>query len=158
MSGERTQKLFIILVLSCCALSIGAWAGGSWLDPCVPEEMHWGPKQWRDYIRKGQQAVHDAYAKAMDAENQRRESVMRRVSVIRPQKDAFGDPMYTTYGPRAYVGTPNYVGPRYASSFERPGRSLHFQTSARVSDPSVYVPGAPARSDVVLKPTAARPY
>lgn len=44
----------------------------------------------------------------------------KKVSVVRPVKDKYGDPMYTWYGPLAVeAGTPMYDGPRYAASFDR---------------------------------------
>ncbi|MBX7245872.1 MAG: hypothetical protein K1X53_10260 [Candidatus Sumerlaeaceae bacterium] len=39
---------------------------------------------------------------------------------VKPVKDQYGDPMYTYWGPRAYVGTPLYAGPNYPASFDRP--------------------------------------
>ncbi len=44
----------------------------------------------------------------------------KKVSVVRPVKDKYGDPMYTWYGPLPVEkGTPMYDGPRYAASFDR---------------------------------------
>jgi hypothetical protein len=158
MSGKQSFSRAIFLALALLALCCNVLAGGGGSNPCEPEELHWTPKAWRKYMQKGQQVVHDAYAKAADIENQRREAMQRQISLIGPQKNQYGDPMYAAYGPRAYVGTPQYVGPRYASSFEWRIPAYSFQSSPQVGDPSVYVPSAPARSDVVLKPSAARPY
>ncbi len=44
----------------------------------------------------------------------------KKVSVVRPVQDKYGDPMYTWYGPLAVEpGTPMYDGPRYGASFDR---------------------------------------
>lgn len=141
----------IILSLVFLAATVGVFAGGAQSSSCEPEELRWTARDWREYMRKGQQAVRDAYQKARELEDQRRESILKKVSVIRWEKDAYGDPMYVRYGPRAYVGTPQYVGPAYASSFVARAPSYSFRTESRLPDSSAYVPSAPARSDVVLR-------
>lgn len=134
------------------------WGGGVASSPCTPEELHWKARDWHAYMCKGQQAVRDAYRKVEEIENEQREALRRKVSVVPWEKDRYGDPMYVRYGPRAYEGTPQYVGPRYVSSFHPRTPTYTFRTQPQVADPSVYVPSAPARSDVVLRPGAARSY
>ena len=78
----------------------------------------------REHARNVIDAINDC-RKVQDEIRQRaNEGYSKLVEPIGPNKDRFGDPMYTFYGPRAYVGTPSYVGPRYAASFERPGPPL----------------------------------
>lgn len=151
MSQRSSIVREVVLPLLLMSLTIGVFAGGAQSSSCEPEELRWTARDWREYMRKGQQTIRDAYQKVRELEDQRRESLLKKVSVIRWEKDAYGDPMYVRYGPRAYAGTPQYVGPAYASSFVARAPSYSFRTESRLPDSSTYVPSAPARSDVVLR-------
>jgi hypothetical protein len=78
----------------------------------------------REHNRQVVDALSDCRKVAEEINERAATRYSKIVEPIGPKKDKFGDPMYTFYGPRAYVGTPSYVGPRYPASFERPGPAL----------------------------------
>ncbi len=145
-------------VVAMCSVVSAVMGGGPGAAPCQPEEMRWNARQWCEYMKKGQETVRNAYREVERIEAERAEARRNQVKILPRQKDRFGDPMYVTYGQRAYAGTPEYVGPRYASSFEPLSPRFPYQTDVLRPISSIYVPSAPAKSDVVLKPSASRPY
>ena len=150
------------VVMTLCVACLGiAQAGGISRNPCEPEELRWTARDWQKHFRQGQKAVHDAYAKVEDIEAQRRESFVSKVRVIEREKDEYGDPLYVRYGPRAYADTPCYGGPAYTASFE-PRQVMSgtptYRSLPQIIESSGYVPSAPARSDVLLKPGASFSY
>jgi hypothetical protein len=158
MRAVVTTCRVILSLAAVWSVSLVVCAGGAASSRCEPEEMRWTPRQWRDYMCRGQETVRAAYSEAARMEAERRAQATQNVRVIGREKDRFGDPMYVRYGPRAYAGTPDYIGPRYASSFEPVAPACAYESEPRRADPSIYVPTAPARSDTLLKPSAARPY
>lgn len=74
-------------------------------------------------------------------------------------KDRHGDPMYSHYGPRAYAGSPNYVGPSYASSFMRSEAVTTTNSEARQYYRGAYShPGLHATGDTRLGVGATHSY
>lgn len=74
----------------------------------------------REHARLVADAIRESH-RIMEEVNEREATKYNKLTApVGPVKDRFGDPMYTYYGPRAYVGTPLYSGPRYAASFDRP--------------------------------------
>lgn len=152
-----TNRRYMCSALFAVCFSV-AWAGGGTTQGCEPEELHWTAQQWFAHWKAGQRAVAQAYEKAAQLENQRRERVQAQVRVVERRKDAFGDPMYVVYGPRAYAGTPCYQGPREVSSFEPRPTDYTFRTSPQTAVAAVAAPSVPARSDLVLQAGASFSY
>lgn len=94
------------------------------------------------------------------AAQERLEKRAKKVTVVRPVQDKFGDPMYTWYGPLPVKkGTPFYDGPRYAASFDRgyeqPVPDSNYRGYARGSFSQ---PGLISRTDTVLGVAANSSY
>lgn len=83
----------------------------------------------------------------------------RQTSVALPCKDAYGDPMYTHFGPRAYADSPMYSGPTYTASFDRVAAARIPDSTYRGLFRGVYShPQISARTDVSLQPGATHSY
>lgn len=94
------------------------------------------------------------------AARERLEKRAKKVTVVRPVQDKFGDPMYTWYGPLPVEkGTPFYDGPRYAASFDRgyeqpvPDSNYRGYARGRFSQPGII-----SHTDTVLGVAANSSY
>lgn len=148
--------------VSLACLLMGAvlpgWGGGE-VRSTPDTDQRWSARQWHRYVAESQKAVREAYAKAAEAEEQRRAELFKNVHIRPVVKDQFGDPIYVDYGPRAYANTPCYNGPRLVGAFERtspPNRHVK-AVGLQTLKPDL-PPAVPAHIDTVLKPSASHSY
>lgn len=133
-----TKSYFIPLILAAFTLSLSpAHAGGEMSESSSNFRSQSSASMATRARIAGLQAglAQSEFAAAQAAESALMER-RKKVTVVRPVQDRFGDPMYTAYGPLPVEpGTPMYDGPRYAASFDRgymePGPSGEFRGYSR---------------------------
>ena len=131
------------------------------IPPCVsgevPDRLSKGGL--RAHYRGLQDVVEQNATVAQRAMDYEAGKYARQTVMAGPVQDRFGDPMYTAAGPRAYAGTPWYVGPRYTASFERgykvPATDKNPHYYERGAD---YTPQVRASSDAGLRSGASHSY
>lgn len=114
----------------------------------------------RAHISALQAGLYAEEAKAVAAVDAAMLERRKKVDVVRPVQDKFGDPMYTWYGPLPVEpGTPNYDGPRYGASFSRayaqpvPSGEYRGYLRGRYSQPGII-----SRTDTTLGVAANNSY
>lgn len=131
------------------------------LPPCHPPcvEPALSVRDLKAHYRRQNEVVAHNAAAAQAAIDHAAGKWARQTMMVGAVQDQYGDPMYTVAGPRAYAGTPHYVGPAYTASFERgylvPGSDQH----PRTYEHAVHArPQERARTDVGLRPGATHSY
>ncbi|MEI7634867.1 MAG: hypothetical protein WCK47_11380 [bacterium] len=84
---------------------------------------HCGTAELQAHYARVTDALCEAQQQACDAITRVASKWDRQTVPVGIARDRYFDPIYASYGPRAYAGSPNYAGPPYAASFERSGPS-----------------------------------
>ena len=131
------------------------------LPPCHPPcvEPKLSVRDLKAHYRMQNEVVARNAAEAQAAIDHAAGKWARQTMMVGAVQDQFGDPMYTEAGPRAYAGTPHYVGPAYTASFERgyvvPGTDMRDRGHER----AVYArPQERSRTDAGLRAGATHSY